>query len=156
MTEEIKKLIEDSITYIENKDFEMLFAFCRSRDSGELADTLMSAGINFLQDIETIGQFMFMNSKIERLKIPNNIKSIEMGAFFSCDQLTSIIIPASIKEVGIKIFERCRNLYYVRFEGTKQQFIQLNFVKEHFQDTTVEFIHCSDGDLYISELRGIR
>ena len=157
MTQKIKNLIEQHVDLIENNDFETLFNYCSAnKDQGELADVLLSAGINFLDHIDYISSFMFMNSRIKRLVIPNNIKRIGMGAFFSCDNLTSVVIPESIEEVGIRIFSKCKNLYHIRYLGTKEQFKRLNFVKEHFEYTPVETIFCSDGSIELSELRGQR
>ena len=157
MTQQIKNIIEQHVDLIENNDFETLFNYVTAhRDQGELADVLLSAGFNFLEHIDSITPFMFMNSEIKRLVIPNNIKQIGMGAFFSCDNLTSVVIPESIEEVGIKIFSKCKNLYHVLYLGTKQQFKELNFVKEHFEHTHVETIFCSNGSIELSELRGQR
>lgn len=157
MTQQIKDLIEQHVDLIENNEFETLFKQCKMhRDQGELADVLLAAGFNFLDHIEVISEFMFVNSEIRELRIPNNIKRIGMGAFFSCDNLTSVTIPESIEEVGIKIFSKCKNLYHVLYLGTKQQFKELDFVKEHFEHTHVETIFCSNGSIELSELRGQR
>ena len=157
MTQKIKNLIEQHIDLIENNDFETLFNYCTShKDQGELSDILLSSGFNFLEHIDSILPFMFMNSEIKRLVIPNNIKRIGTGAFFSCDNLTSVVIPESIEGVGIKIFSKCKNLYHIHYLGTKEQFKKLNFVKEHFEYTPVETIFCSDGSIELSELRGQR
>ncbi|MCR5350632.1 MAG: leucine-rich repeat domain-containing protein, partial [Acholeplasmatales bacterium] len=42
--------------------------------------------------------------------IPDGIAAIERHAFYKCDDLKSITIPASVKRVGANAFESCKNL----------------------------------------------
>ena len=41
------------------------------------------------------------NTLINSIIIPNSIEKIESGAFWNCKSLTSISIPAGVKEISI-------------------------------------------------------
>jgi hypothetical protein len=42
--------------------------------------------------------------------IPDNIKSIEEGAFLDCRNLTSVTIPNSVTRIGSCAFQGCKDL----------------------------------------------
>ena len=46
-------------------------------------------------------------------RIPENIASIQSGAFYGCDNLTSVTVPTGITEIGENVFRSCNNLKYV-------------------------------------------
>ena len=42
--------------------------------------------------------------------IPDGVTSIGVGAFWWCDNITSIIIPDSVLSIGDEAFRQCKNL----------------------------------------------
>ena len=50
--------------------------------------------------------------------VPNTIKSIGIGAFKQCEELTSVIIPEGVLEVGKNTFRDCKNLLFVKFPNS--------------------------------------
>lgn len=49
-------------------------------------------------------------SLLTSIIIPNSVKSIGVYAFYGCSDLTSITIPSSVKEIGYATFMGCRSL----------------------------------------------
>ena len=49
-------------------------------------------------------------SNLTSVVIPNSVKSINYGAFKECNGLKSIIIPNSVTSIGNSAFESCKNL----------------------------------------------
>ena len=47
---------------------------------------------------------------LQSITLPNNLTTIEYGAFAECNGLTSVHIPASVTHIEYEIFARCRNL----------------------------------------------
>lgn len=43
----------------------------------------------------------------ERINLPGSLKSIDDDAFFYCSALTSIVIPDSVEEIGMRAFTFC-------------------------------------------------
>ena len=54
--------------------------------------------------ITTIGFNAFQNLYIDSITIPNTVNRIEGGAFFGCNNISSIIIPSSVMYIGSGAF----------------------------------------------------
>lgn len=66
-----------------------------------------------------INQNAFQNKdKIETLEINYGLKEIGSSAFYDCDNLKQIILPASLENVGHNApFEECNDLILLRYSG---------------------------------------
>lgn len=54
---------------------------------------------------------LFPNAKkITGVIIPNSLKSIGIDSFFNCISLDRIVIPKSVETIGMNAFEGCANL----------------------------------------------
>ena len=49
--------------------------------------------------------------------IPNNVTSIEMGAFYKCNSLTNITIPENVTSIGYDAFWGCSSLSRVNIKA---------------------------------------
>lgn len=54
--------------------------------------------------IEEIGEFSFARSALESITLPESLKEISYGAFYHCDNLKMVSLPAGIRNVGPKAF----------------------------------------------------
>jgi len=63
--------------------------------------------------------------------IPDNVTSIDIGAFFSCTGLTGITIPGSVTSIGEAAFYNCTELISVTFE-TESAITDMNFGSNSF------------------------
>lgn len=61
-------------------------------------------------DTQIIGQSAFVRAQFSEVEIPENIHKIEHGAFFSCNNLISVIIPEGVEMLTGTTFEACRRL----------------------------------------------
>ena len=80
---------------------------------GEYLDS-NGLGYNYTSNNE-VGRSMFLQTIIKSITLPQNITSIDTGAFESCSFLTSIDIPNSVTEIGVLSFYRCTLLENVEF-----------------------------------------
>ncbi|MCR4660751.1 MAG: leucine-rich repeat protein [Clostridia bacterium] len=78
------------------------FSQCSSLAFIELPDSLI-----------TIGDSAFESSGLEILTIPNNVVTIGDSAFYSSEQLTDIMIGASLKVIGDKAFYNASNITFM-------------------------------------------
>ena len=56
------------------------------------------------EKINTIGRLAFAESGLKKIKIPENVTTIEYGAFMSCQSLEDVDIADSVTEIGTKAF----------------------------------------------------
>jgi len=61
-----------------------------------------------------LGEHMFSETNLERIKMPETIIRIDDNAFCGCTKLDSITIPQGVKRIGIFAFSRCTALHRIR------------------------------------------
>lgn len=66
--------------------------------------------ISIPEGIETIKTYSFVRADIVELDLPNTLSSIESHAFYECENLLSVHLPASLKKIGIGAFSGCFRL----------------------------------------------
>jgi hypothetical protein len=65
-----------------------------------------------------INESLFSNcTNLTSVIIPSSVKTIDDSAFKDCTSLTSVIIPSSVKTIGSDVFSGCNNLSNVTFKG---------------------------------------
>lgn len=112
-------VVENGITTIGNGAFAILgeegFNFT-SINSVSLPDTLSK-----------IGNYAFSFSEITEIVIPDGTTIIGGYAFGGCEKLKSITIPASIKSLGIELFDDGpTSAMQIFFLGTEEEWQELN------------------------------
>lgn len=60
--------------------------------------------------VTSIGKSAFYMCSISHVDIPNTVKTIGPGAFFSCELLSTITIPESVEAIGDNAFRYSKNL----------------------------------------------
>lgn len=60
--------------------------------------------ISLPDSIEKIGRFSFARSGLQKITIPENVKVIEYGAFYHCDELIEVNIPSSVTKIEKNVF----------------------------------------------------
>lgn len=73
------------------------------------------------QGIRTIntGAFADMTS-LKEINIPDTVEEIGDAAFYQSDSIKVLIIPKSVKKIGAYAFARCKNLAYVKICGAEE------------------------------------
>jgi hypothetical protein len=62
-----------------------------------------------------------------------------------CFSLSKVILPVSIKKIGWASFDNCRDLIVIDFNGTLEQWGQVELEKWKLS-SGITTIHCLDGD----------
>ena len=112
------KWLRANSNLIKPKQFEHLYAQCMERFKkyaalGALSDILIACDINPLQHVDKVVPGMFCGSDIQEITIPNNIKSIGINAFASCNKLEDVTIHDGISHIDNSAFMMCPRLKYV-------------------------------------------
>ena len=79
--------------------------------------------------------------------IPDSVTSIGDDAFRLCTGLTSITIPAGVTRIANRAFSGCSKLKSINFQGTREQWENVDKGDERDEDTGEYIVHCSDGDV---------
>lgn len=74
--------------------------------------------INLPDKISKVGQYAFYYSGLESIIIPASIQDLEVGLFQSCTELKSITIPEGIISIGNSTFKWCNSLSIISLPNT--------------------------------------
>ena len=165
---------------IKNKDLlEDLDKFYQSIPvsvSSEITSLFINSGINVLENVSRIYPAMFAYTEnFVNLKLPKNIKIIKQRAFLEskiktvtidkgcehiqafafarCHGLEKISIPTSVIKLDNSIFFECENLYQIEYQGTKQQWMDIDKSPRWNQGMPYSKIVCLDGTIEYLELQ---
>ena len=73
-------------------------------DGSRIKQIILSDGVT------EIGEYAFTCSHLQSLQLPEHLKVIKDGAFYGCNDLTTVTIPASVTEFGEDVFLGCESI----------------------------------------------
>ena len=76
---------------------------------------------------------------------------LNKGAFSGCSSLTSITIPDSVTSIGSRAFDDCTSLTSITFNGTIEEWKNIEKGNGWNGNTDNFMVHCTNGDLTKSE-----
>ena len=140
--------------------YESAFSGCSLLPSITISDSVTSIGygafdgcsaltsIVIPESVTSIGISAFRNcTSLMSITIPDSVTSIGSWLFHNCSSLTSIIIPDSVTSLGWQAFYNCSSLTDITYNGTKEEWKNIE-KRSEWKDYTGKFtVHCTDGDL---------
>lgn len=148
--------IPDKITYIGDR----AFAFCADLTNVVIPDSVNSiyyqafysctelTSIIIPNSVTSISNEAFYNCRgLISITIGSNVVSIGNGAFRFCIGIKNITIPNSVTFIGDQAFWRCRSLKTINYMGSKKQWDSISKGTDWNGGTSIEAIHCIDGDI---------
>jgi hypothetical protein len=94
----------ESIEYIDN------FAFAHTSKLEKF-----NVGSNSLLEI---GKYAFFNSDISFVQLPNTVRTVQDGSFYSCNKLETFIVPRDLLNINKDTLKNCLNLKTVSFHSS--------------------------------------
>ena len=171
MNNQIKEFIERHIDKIEKNEFSDFFETAATAlplysDVGELSKLLEDAGIYPLDNLDCIPTAYFAGRQdVVRYRTPSNVEEIRARAFQQCSNLKDLILYRDVKWVNAYICWNCNLEYleiqnpdiefasrafndctirHIKFNGTKEQFINTNFHGNLLEGTFIEYADGSE------------
>ena len=84
---------------------------------------------------------------ITHIVVPESYVTIGKKSFSLCENLKSIYISNTVKNIGDFAFQECYRLTTINFSGTKAQWNAITFGSSWNTNTGAYTIHCTDGDI---------
>lgn len=88
--------------------------------------------------VEKISENAFHSSQLLSLKLCDNVKEVDKGAFANSLSLISVSFGKNIESIGSDVFERCIQLSDVYYTGTKEQWDDIDNVTETFSNSDLQ------------------
>lgn len=95
-------------------------------------------------EVKEIGAFSFYNCLMEKLYLYGT-EYIGEQAFSRCSNLREVHLPATLRKVEGEAFAFLNRLEQVYYEGTKEQFRQIEWGKDVFRLCNNQLIQCKNG-----------
>lgn len=83
-------------------------------------------------------------TNLKEVKIPENVSRLQ-GTFLSCENLETVYLPASLKEIGINTFYRCYNLKKIVYAGNETQWGTIDIDKSNVELANVEMVFLNNS-----------
>ena len=90
---------------------------------------------------------MGVNQSVETIVMTENVVTIGAYAFSGCQPLTSITIPFSVSSIGSGIVAGCQNLSDIYYNGTRNDWLNIDLETNWNYNAGTFVIHCIDGDI---------
>ena len=85
---------------------------------------------------------------LESISIPNSVMVICERAFYGCG-LKSIKLPNGLKSIESEAFRFCSSLKTITYNGTKDQWEEIEKGQNWNKGVPAKVVHCFDGDVEI-------
>ena len=146
----IALVLKEYADEINNNEFDNLYENFQMQSS-ILTSYLLEAGIDPLQTLGWVPENYARDlSSVTEAHINEDVTLVGNSAFFKCDNLKSVYLPASIETISSFAFAFCFKLKEVHYDGTIEELKQVNLGKHSFEDSVV-FI-CQDGHIQYTDL----
>ena len=173
------EFIEHNIQLIDENRFEEFYDLAGEQcieltDVGCITNILIDAGIDPLATLTTIpAGYLYGCEDVTSFTIPSHIKAIEVGAFSDTSieeliipegvtrigegafnwnpKLKKIVLPSTLKELGVDCFEGCENLHKLHFNGTVRQWRLIHKfnhrIVNNYINNTLKYVVTSEGEV---------
>lgn len=95
--------------------------------------------------ITSILPTLFKGSNITAITMVNNITKIEKSAFEDCDELSFAQLPSSVAKIESKAFANCTSLIHIQFNGSVNDWNNIEKASDWDENTGDYTVFCSDG-----------
>lgn len=106
---------------LEDNDLESVYKNVGYAYRPLLTKFFLENDIKVLDYTDKIFECMFMEIPLSTFTVPDNIKQIQMEAFYRCDLLVDVLLVAGLEAIGVQAFGQCENLKNIHIPRTVQE-----------------------------------
>ncbi|MCQ2258490.1 MAG: leucine-rich repeat domain-containing protein [Bacteroidaceae bacterium] len=99
----------------------------------QLAEILLNDDLELLEDQQTFSGC----ENLERIVIPQGVKSIPRYAFANCIKLNMVLLPDCLSEIGDNAFDGCTNLTEIHIHNENPDIIKASFNENDVEHITL-------------------
>lgn len=112
--------------------------------------------VETFDNIKGIGIFSFgLCEKLEKFNsdkkgvfiMPKELEIISSGAFYGCQKIKKVYLYKNIKLIADEAFSGCLNLTEIYYEGTKDEWDEINIDKSNINENINIYFNCLPTDL---------
>ena len=93
------------------------------------------------------GESFYGCTSLASIRIPSSVSTMDGYLFAYCTSLNSVTIPDSVFRIGEGIFANCTNLTSITYEGTIEQWNDIDIRKSWKENCPITTVKCSDGTI---------
>ena len=91
----------------------------------------------------------FLGASLTSVTLNEGCLAISSEAFMGCKSLVTVNLPSTIKAIYTYVFDGCDVLKDIYYNGTKEQFGDVEFNHFSLRNSPLNTIHCLDGDIVV-------
>lgn len=103
----------------------------------------------FNENIFVLGSYCFYSCRMNEIILPNTLIEIKSFAFEKCTLLNKITLPSSIKIIEGNTFYGCTSLNNITYNGTVEQWNQIELGYNWNYNVPATYVQCSDGQVQL-------
>lgn len=132
---------------VDNGIGKIVFASAVTNLPEYMFDNSVIESIELPDTVITINQGVFRhNIHIRTITLPENVQTIGDNAFYNCHLLEYIEIPKSVTSIGDSVFAYCSKLSSITYTGTMAQWNAINKdTNWKYNAESITAVYCSDG-----------
>lgn len=118
---------------------------------GVLENCISLIKIKIPEKVITVDRFAFSGCKsLSRIDIPDSVEVINERAFANCTSLTSMTLGTNLKYIDKNVWYLCSELTSLSYRGTVEQWNKI--LKDEYwnNESSIQVIHCFDGDIEVA------
>ncbi len=145
MIEELRSFLQANMQLISENDFKTLYKEYENghEDISSLTEVLTQADINPLLYLPEVPvRYANYVESLKQVYIPGHIIKVLQFAFKGCENLTEVILPASVKLIGRFAFMTDSKNLTVKYQKSSDDFVHLDMMYNSFDPTAI--IQCTD------------
>lgn len=141
MINSVAKFIQEQSELIDSGDWAKIYQqltetyASEKNEIGQFTDICIEAGLNPLENLSHVQDYMFYGSHQSKIILPATITHIGYESFAKCDKLAEVYIPNSVEVINSRAFALSGLDLLgltISYDGTKVEWARI--IKETFWD----------------------
>lgn len=103
--------------------------------------------LSYVGNFNLVGYMFITCNAMYEIEMPSQVTDIGAGTFSGCTFLEDVILPNTITNIRTWAFKGCIMLGELTYKGTKAQWNNVILGEMWNDESSIQVIHCTDGDI---------